>query len=147
MIHNKIHTHIDIFLMTLFCQFCKILHRTEIRAYLTEICHRITAVRSAFRRIQERHKMKTINVAFFQIRNLFFYTLHISRKIIYIKHHAKHIFPVIPAGFLLSFCISFFQFATPLSVILIHLGTQFREHIIVLIKFHVKPPELIMMFL
>ena len=44
MIHDKVHTYIDVFFMTLFCQLCKILHCPQIRTYLTKIRHRITSI-------------------------------------------------------------------------------------------------------
>ena len=111
MIHDKIHTYTDAFLVAGTCKFLQILHRPQIFLYFTEISHCITAIRTAFRRIQERHQVNVIYVVFFQIVNLAFHTFHVSRKIVYVKHHAKHVIFLVPAWICFALSIQRLQCA------------------------------------
>ena len=43
-VHNEVHAQADAFFMTLLRQFRQIIHSAQLRFYLSEICHRISAV-------------------------------------------------------------------------------------------------------
>lgn len=108
MIHNKIHTNIHFFLMAGCRQSLQVLHRAKFFLNPSKIGHRISAVGTPVHRIQKRHQMNVIDITLFEIVQLIPDTLHISRKIIYIKHHAEHVIFLIPARLCLSFQIKFF---------------------------------------
>ena len=94
-IHNKIHTQADPFFMAFFRKIRQFFHRSQLRFHLSEICHCVSAVRSSFRRVQERHQMDIVHIAFFQIGQFLLHASDIPRKVVNIHHHAEHIpFPV-----------------------------------------------------
>ena len=103
MIHNKVHAEADPFLVTFLCQMRKIIHRSKLRLHLPEIRYRISAVRPPFRRIQKRHQVHVVYIAFFQIIKFFFHAPDISRKIVDIHHHAEHILLTVPCACLHAF--------------------------------------------
>ena len=111
MIHYKIHTYTDAFFMAGICKFFQIIHSSQIFLYFTKISHCITAIRTAFRRIQKRHQMNVIYIVFFQIVKLAFHTFHVSCKIVYVKHHAKHVIFLVPARICFTLSIQCLQCA------------------------------------
>ena len=44
MVHNEVHTQADAFFMAFLGQLRQIVHSAQLRFYLSEICHRISAV-------------------------------------------------------------------------------------------------------
>ena len=110
-VHNKVHTQADAFFVAGTGKCLQIIHRSQIFLYFTEISHCITAIRTAFRRIQKRHQMNVIYVVFFQIVKLAFHTFHVSCKIVYVKHHAKHVIFLIPARICFTLLIQCLQCA------------------------------------
>lgn len=71
MVHDKIQTQADPLLVTLLRQLFQILHRAQLLLNLTEIRHRIAAVRPALYRIQKRHQMDIIHPTALDILQLF----------------------------------------------------------------------------
>ena len=123
----------------------QILHGSQLFLHLSEISHRITAVRASLHRIQERHQMHIIHITRFQIRKLFFHTLDCAGKINDIQHHTQHIVLLIPVGALFPVRIRLFQRFVPLPVIPAHLIAQLRKHRAVVIKLIIKPLQLLKM--
>ena len=103
MIHNKIHTHAYAFFMACTGKLFQIFHSSKLLLDLSEVCHCISAIRTSLRCIKERHQVNIVYIVLFQIINLAFHTLHVSRKIINIKHHAKHIIFLVPVRICLTF--------------------------------------------
>ena len=130
-IHDKVHAHIHILPVALVCQCRQILHGTKLRFHLSEIRHRITAVRAAFRRIQKGHEMYAVYITRLQIIQFFLYALQISCKIIKIEHHAQHIVFLKPVRIFLSLFIPVFQTCLSRLIIFIHLRSQLSEHFLI----------------
>ena len=66
-IHDEVQTERNAPLMAFLRQRGKILHRAELRIHLSEIRHRVAAVASSFRAFQQRHQMKIVHAAFFNV--------------------------------------------------------------------------------
>ena len=145
MIHHEIHAQTDPFVMAFLRQFRQIIHGSQIRLYFPEIRHRITAVRAAFRGIQEGHQMDVIHIAAFKIREFLLHPFDIAGKVVDVHHHADHIAFAVPFAFRLALRIKFFQLVVSQIVITLHLSAQLCEHIVIAVQLHIEPAQLVMM--
>ena len=89
--------------------------------------------------------MDIIHVAFLNIIQLRLYALHISCKIINIKHHAEHIVLFIPIRLFFPFFVQSFQIFAAFLIKSFHLIAQFCKHGTVVVQFHIQPAQLIKM--
>ena len=147
MIHHKIHTDINIFLMACICQIFQIFHCSEFFLYFTEIGNCITTIRAFRHCIQKRHQMNIVHVALLNIIQFFLNAFHISSKIVNIKHHTHHIILLVPVRMRFALHIQAFQCILSFLIKAMHIVAKFCKHGIISIKFHVKPTKFIMMSL
>ena len=102
MIHHKVHADIDSLFVAGRRQSFEILHGSQLFLHLTEIGHRIAAVGASLRRLKKGHQVYVIHVAFLNIIKSGLDALHVSCKIVYVKHHSQHIVLFVPAALLLA---------------------------------------------
>ena len=128
MVHNKIHTHIDILLMASRRQALQVLHGSKLFLHFAEIRHGVAAVRTPFHRIKERHQMDVIYITLFEILKLRFHALHIPGKIIDVEHHAQHIILLIPVRTCLPVLVDFLQIIVTLLIETVKIVAQLCKH-------------------
>ena len=143
MVHDKVHAQADPLVMAFVRQLGELFHRAQLRLYLSEIRHRITAVRSSLRRIEERHQVDIVYITFLQVWKLLLHAPKIPGEIVNIHHHAEHVSLSVPFAGFLPLCIQLFQFLRSLVIVPFHLTAEFREHIVVPVQLHIEPSELV----
>ena len=145
MVHHKIHTYIDPFFVAGCRQILQIFHSSQLLLHLAEIRHRISAVGTPLYRIQKRHQMDIVDIAFLDIVKFRLHALHIAGKIVDIEHHTQHLIRFIPLRVFLPFQILGLQIPVPFLIKTMKIVTQFRKHRAVVIKLHIQPFQFIKM--
>jgi hypothetical protein len=99
-VHDKVQAETDSPVVALFGQPFQIFHRAQVRLYLAEVGYGVAAVVLFFRRVQQRHQMNIIDIALFDIIQLFPDALQISGKCVYIHHHSQQLVSTVPVRML-----------------------------------------------
>ncbi len=91
--------------------------------------------------------MNVIYITFLQIIKLLLNPLHISRKIVNIKHHSEHVVVLVPVRVGFSLTVKLFQILFSLFIKTVQIITKLSKHRIIFIELNIKPFQLVQMSL
>ena len=118
----------------------EVFHGPELRLYLTEVRHRIPAVRTPLGTCKQGHEVDVGHASFLEVREFFSHAAEISRKAIRVQHHAEHFVAAIPVRAMLPLPIQDFEFLWTRFVHPLEHGKKIPKGIfVIMVQFRIEP--------
>ena len=118
----------------------EIFHGAELRLDLTEVRHRIPAVRAPLGTCKQGHEVNVSHTCLFEIGKFFPHAAEISGKAIRVQHHAEHFVAAIPVRAMLPLPIQDFEFLRTRFVHPLEHGKKIPKGIfVIMVQFRIEP--------
>ena len=145
-VHHEIQAQTNAPLTQFRCEFLQFFIGPNPRVHLAEIFYCITAIVFPFRHFQKGHQVQIGQLLFRQVIQLFHHTAQAAVKQVTVHGHTQHAPIQVPTRVLFPFQIQFFQITRAFFGKFLHRSNQFLITIAVIIQFHIKPAQFILMF-